>query len=104
MPKERGIYLNLPKLLTRHSMDLILLGYVIGYRHISPLSVLQVRAAVEKFIEDFGFSEDEFSFDSALTRFYCLYDDLNEYNKSINDADRMRWKRLQKNKNGTNLS
>lgn len=95
MPKERGLYLNLPKLLTRQTMDLILLGYVLGYRHSSPLGVLQVRSAVEKFIEDFQLSEDEYSFDSAITRFYNLYYDLNEYIKHDDNRDKLRWKRMQ---------
>lgn len=98
MPKERGLYLNLPRLLTRQTMDAILLGYVLGYRHCSPLQILQVRAAIEKFIEDFDLSEDDYSFDSAITRFYSLYDDLHEYTKSADHADKMRWRRLQKRK------
>lgn len=102
MPKETGFSHNLPRLITRQTLDHILLGYVLGYRHISPLGVLQVRAAIEKFIEDFELSEDEFSFDSALTRFYALYDDLNDYHKTMDTRDRMRWHRLQKRKKKQN--
>lgn len=99
MPKERGLYLNLPRLLTRQTMDHILLGYVIGYRHISPLNVLQVRAAVEKFIDDFQLSEDDYPFDTILRNFYKIYDDLIEYNSQKGDqADKMRFRRMQKRK------
>ena len=105
MPKERGLYLNMPRLLTRQTMDHLLLGYVIGYRHISPVSVLQVRAAVEKFIEDFELSEDDYPYDSMLSSFYRLYDDLSEYNKQRTDqADKMRWRRLQKRKGNADKS
>lgn len=105
MPKERGLYLNLPRLLTRQTMDHILLGYVIGFRHISPLLILQVRAAVEKFIEDFQISEDDYPLDSMLRNFYKIYDDLSEYQKLNDEADRMRWIRLQKRKqNGIDQS
>ena len=100
MPKERGIYSNLPKLLTRQTMDHILLGYVLGYRHISPIGILQVRAAIQKFIEDFRITEDECGFDTVIQNFYRIYDDLNEF---TTDEDRRRWKKIQRN-NGTNKS
>ena len=73
-------------------MDHLLLGYVIGYRHISPLGVLQIRAAIHQFAQDFDLSEDDYPLDSALSRFYTLYDDLAEYDK----ADKIRWTRLKK--------
>ena len=101
MPKETGFNHNLPRLITRQTLDHILLGYVLGYRHISPLSVLQVRAAIEKFIEDFELSEDEFPFDSVISRFYIIYEDLNEFHRATDKNDRMRFRRLQKkNKHG----
>lgn len=80
-------------------MDHLLLGYVLGYRHISPLSVLQIRAAVEKFIEDFEISEDDYPFDSMLRNFYKIYDDLTEFEKQrVDRNDKMKWRRLQKRK------
>jgi len=96
MPKQRGIYLNLPQLLTRQTIDHIMLGYVIGYRHTSKVGdVLQVRAAVDKFREDFGINEDEYSFDSMIRNFYKIYGNLSETDGEINGA--RLWKKLQSN-------
>ena len=97
MPKEPELYLSMPRLLTRRTMDHLLLGYVLGYRHSSPLPVLQVRAAIEKFIEDFQIQEDEYPFDSMVRNFYKIYEDLADYDhQRVDQCDKMRFKRMQK--------
>ena len=78
MPKEKEIYLCLPKLLRRETLDRLMLGYVLGYRHVSAIPILQVRAGIQKFIEDMDLTEDDFPLDSAVVRFYNLYYDLNQ--------------------------
>ena len=93
MPNERPLEGSLPKLLTRETMDRLMLGYVLGFRHISPLKVLQVKAAIEEFKNDLGLSEDEFPLQSAIVRFYSLYDDF----KAFPDwAGGKKWSDLQK--------
>jgi hypothetical protein len=73
----------------------MMLGYILGYRWITPLAVLQVKAGIEKFRDDLGLSEDEFPLDSAVRRFYDLYEDL----KSFPDwAGKEKWCKLQRNK------
>lgn len=98
MPKEKGMYLNMSRLLTRQTIDHILLGYVLGYRHSSQLPVLQVRAAIDKFIDDFQLSEDDYPFETCMRTFYKLYADLNEADILNDNADRERFRRLQKRK------
>ena len=94
MPKTKELYINLPKLLNRQTVDLLMLGYVLGYRNKSPIRILQVREAIKEFIEDFEFSEDEFPLDSAVTRFYNIYNDLLNYPDT---SFRSKWVKLQKN-------
>jgi len=78
MPKEKELYLCVPRLLRKETLDRLMLGYVLGYRNISPIRILQVRAAIKQFIDDFELTEDDFPLDSAVVRFYNLYSDLNE--------------------------
>lgn len=94
MPKDKGLYLNLPKLLTRQTVDIGMLFYVIGYRHKSPLKLLQVHDGIKDFMEDMQFSEDEFPLDSAITRFYSLYFDLQQ----MDLKNKNRWISIQKSK------
>ena len=54
MPRTKGLYADLPKLLRRQAVDLIMLGYVMGYRHVSPIPVLQIKKGLEHFMEDMG--------------------------------------------------
>ena len=78
MPREKGLYVHLPRLLKRQAVDLLMLGYVMGYRHKSPLPVLQIKTGIEHFKEDMGFSEDDYPLQSAIVTYYRM---LDEYNK-----------------------
>jgi hypothetical protein len=78
MPREKGLYVHLPRLLKRQAVDLMMLGYVMGYRHTSPIPVLQIKRGIEKFKEDMGFSEDDYPLQSAIVTYYRM---LDEYNK-----------------------
>ena len=78
MPKVKGLYADLPKLLQRQAVDLIMLGYVMGYRHVSPIPVLQIKKGLEHFMEDMGLSEDDYPLESAMDTYYRM---LKEYNK-----------------------
>jgi hypothetical protein len=83
MPKNKGLYVNLPKLLKRQAIDLIMLGYVMGYRHVSPIPVLQIRKGIKLFMDDMGLSEDDYPLDSAIVTYYRM---LKEYHKfTFND-------------------
>ena len=98
MPKIKEVYVNLPKLLRCEAFDHIMLGYVLGYRHISPLKVLQVKKAIEEFIMDFELSEDDFPLDSAIVRFYNKYNDLSDFpTKEIGQ----KWIKYQRNDKGS---
>ncbi len=94
MPKVKELYVNLPKLLRCETFDLLMLGYVLGYRHISPYKVLQVKAAIEKFIEDFELTEQDFPLDSAIVRFYNKYNDLSDFPDKESGH---KWLKFQKN-------
>lgn len=83
MPKTKGLYLNLPKLLKRDTLDKLLLGYVMGYRNQNLLKVLEVRAACIQFMEDFNLAEDDYPLDTAITTFYNLYKEHQEFRKFI---------------------
>ena len=74
MPKEKGLYtrLEIPKLLYRQTIDQWMFAYVHGYRHTSAIPVLQVKAGIIKFMEDFGLSEDDFPVESAIVTFYRM--------------------------------
>ena len=78
MPKDKGLYVHLPRLLKRQAVDLLMLGYVMGYRHVSPIPVLQIRKGIQKFMEDMGLGEDDYPLDSAIVTYYRM---LGEYNK-----------------------
>jgi len=78
MPKDKGLYVHLPRLLKRQAIDLIMLGYVMGWRHVSPIPVLQIRKGIEHFMEDMGLGEDDYPLESAVTTYYRM---LGEYNK-----------------------
>lgn len=78
MPKNKGLYVNLPRLLKRQAVDLIMLGYVMGYRHVSAIPVLQIRKGIQLFMEDMGLSEDDYPLDSAIVTYYRM---LKEYHK-----------------------
>jgi hypothetical protein len=77
--KKKDLYIDIPKLLRRQTIDHLMLGYVLGYRNISPIKILQVRPAIKAFIEDIGCSEDEYPLDSALCNFYSLLDEYREW-------------------------
>lgn len=78
MPKTKGLYINLPRLLIRDTIDKCLLGYVMGYRNHNVLKVLEVRAACVQFMEDFGLSEDDYPLDTAVSTFYKLFKEYQE--------------------------
>ena len=85
MPKEKGLYVHLPRLLKRQAVDLIMLGYVMGYRHVSAIPVLQIKKGIEEFKKDMNFSEEDYPLQSALVTYYRMLDEYNkmkEYDKS----------------------
>lgn len=90
MPKQKGLYIDLPKLLIRETIDKLMLGYVLGYRHISPIRVLQVKKGIEMFMEDMKLSEEDYPLDSAIVTFYRM---LSEYNTFQNESNTQRRKR-----------
>jgi hypothetical protein len=89
MPKIKGLYVNLPRLLMADTVDKLMLGYVIGFRvHSKPFPVMQVRRAIEQFMIDFGLSEDDYPLESAQVTFYRL---LKQYRKfDYNDSNTKR--------------
>ena len=95
MPKENQFELSIPKLLTRQAIDIMMIGYILGYRHISVLKILQVKAAIKEFLTDLNISEDEYPLDVAVMRFYRAWEDF----KAFPDwAGGRKWCSIQKNK------
>lgn len=82
MPKQKGLYIDLPRLLVRETIDKLMLGYVLGYRNISPIRVLQVTKGIKSFMEDMQLTEEDYPLDSAIVTFYRM---LNEYNSFKDD-------------------
>lgn len=80
MPKRKGLYQNLeiPKLLYRQTIDQWMFAYVHGYRHVSSIPVLQVKAGIEHFMEDFGLGEDDYPLDSAIVAFFRMKKEARE--------------------------
>ena len=77
MPKSKGMYVNLPRLLKRQTVDILMLGYVIGYSKNAPIPILQIRKGIMKFMEEMGLSEEDYPVESACTTYYRM---LKEYN------------------------
>lgn len=94
MPPVKGLYVHLPKLLQRQAVDLLMLGFVMGYRHKSPIPVLQIKAGIEKFMADMGLSEDDYPFETARVTFYRMlgeYYEFNNFDKKVcNDKSNKR--------------
>lgn len=84
MPRVKGLYADLPKLLRRQAVDLIMLGYVMGYRHVSPIPVLQIKKGLEHFMEDMGLSEDDYPLESAMVTYYRMLKEYNKFNYGSN--------------------
>jgi hypothetical protein len=80
MPKEKDLYvkLQIPKILYRQTVDQWMFAYVHGYRHISPIPILQVKAGIEAFMVDFGLEEDYYPVDSAVVTFFRMYGESKE--------------------------
>jgi hypothetical protein len=80
MPKRKELYntMNIPRLLYRETIDNWMFAYVHGYRHISQLPVLQVKAGIEQFMLDFGLTEDDYPVDSAITTFYRMLGEVRQ--------------------------
>lgn len=83
MPKDKGLYVDIPKLLKRQTIDVLMLGYVLGYRHSSIFKVLQVKKGIEAFMIDTGLGEDDYPLDSAIVTFYRMFKEYNKF--KIND-------------------
>lgn len=84
MPKEKRIYANLPKILHRDAVDLLLYGYVWGYRNHNEIKIFEVTEACRQFINDMGLSEDEYGLECAIQTFYRMhltYTEFVEFNK-----------------------
>jgi hypothetical protein len=86
MPKKKGIYANLPKLIYRDSIDKILFGYVMGFRNRNELQILEIKAACEQFLEDMEISECEYSLENAMQTFYRMHLTYSEFRKYNRDG------------------
>ena len=94
MPKVKGLYVSLPKLLTRQAVDIMMLGYVMGYSDSCTIPILQIKKGIEKFMKKMDLSEDDYPLDSAIVTYYRMigeYNNFVKYNKSqskiINNED-----------------
>lgn len=87
MPKKKGIYVDLPKLLYRDTIDKLLLGYVLGFRNRNVLQVLEVREACKQFMEDFNLGEDDYPLDTAISTFYRLFKEYITLRHQRNDSN-----------------
>ena len=81
MPKEKGMYVNLPRLLRRQTVDILMLGYVIGYSKNAPIPILQIRKGIVKFMEEMSLSEDEYPIESAVVTYYRMLREYNSFKK-----------------------
>lgn len=90
MPKTKGIYANLPKLLYRDTVDKILFGYVMGFRHRNQLQILEIKAACEQFLEDMELSECDYSLENAMQTFYRMHIVYGEFVKFNRKQDATR--------------
>jgi len=81
MPKLKGIYLNLPRIVYGDAVEKILFGYVMGFRNRNILGVLEITEACRQFIIDFELSEEEWSEDICKQSFYRMYHRNSEFVK-----------------------
>jgi hypothetical protein len=91
MPKTKGIYVDLPKLLYRDTIDKILLGYVLGFRNRNVLKILEVREACKDFMADLNLTEEDYSLDTAVNCFYRMFNEykqIREYNENLSNKER----------------
>jgi hypothetical protein len=79
MPRTKGIMINCEKLLRHSQLDSLMFGYVIGVINILPS--VPIAKALQLFMKDFNLSEDDYSFDSAQTRFYHLFSEYKDFRK-----------------------
>lgn len=66
-PKRKKIFLDVPRLYQRQSLDLIMFGYVNGIRKAMPS--VTIKECIVYFAEDNGFSEDDFPLETACITF-----------------------------------
>lgn len=91
MPKKKGIYVDLPKLLYRDTIDKLLLGYVLAFRNRNVLKILEVREACKEFMVDFNLTEEEYSLDTMVNCFYRMFNEykqIREYNENHSNTKR----------------
>ena len=77
MPRVKGMFVNLPRLLRKNAVNLIMLGYVMGFSKNAPIPILQIRKGVKKFTEEMDLSEDDFPLESAMVEYYRMIKDYN---------------------------
>ena len=85
MPRTKGLYTDLPKLLQRQTVDTLMLGYVIGWSKRSTFPVLQIKNGVESFMKEMNITEDEYPLESAIVTYYRMlreYNSFNDYHKT----------------------
>jgi len=89
MPKQKGLYVSLPKLLTRQAVDILMLGYVMGYSDSAPIPILQIRKGVEKFMQRMDLQEDDYPLDSAIVTYYRMLGEYNNFAKYKKDCKKI---------------
>jgi hypothetical protein len=89
MPKTKGLYVSLPKLLTRQAVDILMLGYVMGYSDSAPIPILQIRKGVEKFMQRMDLQEDDYPLDSAIVTYYRMLGEYNNFAKYKKDCKKI---------------
>jgi hypothetical protein len=81
MPRTKGLYTDLPKLLQRQTVDTLMLGYVIGWSKRSTFPVLQIKNGVESFMREMNITEDEYPLESAIVTYYRMLKEYNSFKK-----------------------
>ena len=65
MPKQRSLFVDIPKLYRRQAIDLIMYGYVHGLKKAMPS--LSMDECIELFKEENGIGEDDLALGTAVS-------------------------------------
>lgn len=79
MPKDKKIYINIPKFYRYDAIDKLMFGYVMGIRDVLPS--VTIHRALEIFMDKYNLNEDNYPMDQAKQTWYRMFESYKEYRK-----------------------
>ena len=82
MPKDKKIYIDIPKFYRYDAIDKFMFAYINGVRRAVPST--SIHKAMELFMDDFLLTEDEYPMEQAKQTWYRMMESYKEYRKLDN--------------------